>query len=202
MKITAAVVHERGGAFAVEEVDLCDPRADELLVEVVASGMCATDMHGRDAYYPTKYPKVFGHEGAGIVRAVGCGVTQIQARRPRGDVLSVVRRMPELPSAQAKLLPARLRPEDERHPRRRLDTASRKTASRSTAPSSSNPRSALTHRQRALRGEGAQRRAARTAWPARLRRPDRRRRGAQCDEAASRATASPCSASARSDYRA
>ena len=71
MKITAAVVHERGGPFAIETLDLCDPRADELLVEVIACGMCATDLHGRDGYYPTKYPKVFGHEGAGIVRAVG-----------------------------------------------------------------------------------------------------------------------------------
>ena len=71
MQITAAVVRERSGAFQIEQIDLCDPRADELLVEVVASGMCATDLHGRDAYYPTQFPKVFGHEGAGIVRAVG-----------------------------------------------------------------------------------------------------------------------------------
>ena len=40
--------------------------------------MCATDMHGRDAYYPTKFPKVFGHEGAGVVRAVGSGVTKFK----------------------------------------------------------------------------------------------------------------------------
>jgi aryl-alcohol dehydrogenase len=78
MKITAAVVHERSGPFNVEQVDLCDPRADELLVEVIASGMCATDMHGRDAYYPTIFPKVFGHEGAGVVRAVGSGVTKFK----------------------------------------------------------------------------------------------------------------------------
>ena len=39
MKITAAVVHERSGPFSIEQIDLCDPRADELLVEVVASGM-------------------------------------------------------------------------------------------------------------------------------------------------------------------
>ena len=71
MKITAALVHERSGPFTIEQLDLCDPREDELLVEVVASGMCATDLPGRDAYYPTKFPKVFGHEGAGIVRAVG-----------------------------------------------------------------------------------------------------------------------------------
>ena len=78
MKITAAVVHERSGPFHVEELDLCDPRSDELLVQVVASGMCATDLHGRDAYYPTKFPKVFGHEGAGIVRAVGNAVTSFK----------------------------------------------------------------------------------------------------------------------------
>lgn len=75
MKITAAVVYERSGPFTVEQVDLCDPRADELLVEVAASGMCATDLHGRDAYYGARFPKIFGHEGAGIVRAVGTGVT-------------------------------------------------------------------------------------------------------------------------------
>jgi aryl-alcohol dehydrogenase len=75
MKITAAVVRERSGAFNIEQLDLCDPRADELLVEVVASGMCQTDLHGRDGYYATPYPAVFGHEGAGIVRAVGRGVT-------------------------------------------------------------------------------------------------------------------------------
>jgi aryl-alcohol dehydrogenase len=78
MKITAAVVREKGGAFGIEELDLCDPRADELLVEVVASGMCATDLHGRDAFYPTKFPKVFGHEGAGIVRAVGSDVSKFK----------------------------------------------------------------------------------------------------------------------------
>ena len=78
MKITAAVVRERGGAFEIDELDLCDPRSDELLVEVKASGMCATDLHGRDAYYPTKFPKVFGHEGAGIVRATGSGVTHFK----------------------------------------------------------------------------------------------------------------------------
>jgi aryl-alcohol dehydrogenase len=78
MKITAAVVREAGAAFAIEEIDLCDPRPDELLVEVAASGMCATDLHGRDAYYPTRFPKVFGHEGAGIVQAVGSAVTKFR----------------------------------------------------------------------------------------------------------------------------
>ncbi len=79
MRITAAVVNERSGPFVIEELDLCDPRDDELLVEVAASGMCATDLHGRDAYYPTKFPKVFGHEGAGIVRATGRAVKNFKS---------------------------------------------------------------------------------------------------------------------------
>jgi len=78
VKITAAVVFEKNGPFTIEQLDLCDPRADELLVEVVASGICATDLHGRDAYYPTLFPKVFGHEGAGVVRATGHAVTQFK----------------------------------------------------------------------------------------------------------------------------
>jgi aryl-alcohol dehydrogenase len=90
MKITAAVVHERSGPFSIEQLDLCDPRADELLIEVVASGMCATDLHGRDAYYSTKFPKVFGHEGAGVVRAVGSAVTKIGRASCRERVLTSV----------------------------------------------------------------------------------------------------------------
>jgi len=79
MQITAAVVRSRSGDFQIETLDLCDPRADELLVEVVASGMCATDLHGRDGYFPTMpYPAVFGHEGAGVVRAIGSGVTKFK----------------------------------------------------------------------------------------------------------------------------
>ncbi len=78
MKITAAVVRQRAGDFAIEQLDLCEPRADELLVEVVASGMCQTDLHGRDGYYDTPYPAVFGHEGVGIVRATGQGVTKFK----------------------------------------------------------------------------------------------------------------------------
>ena len=85
MKITAAIVRERSGPFAIEQLDLADPRADELLVEVVASGMCATDLHARDGYYPTvRYPAVFGHEGAGIVRAVG---SEVSAFKPGDQVV-------------------------------------------------------------------------------------------------------------------
>jgi aryl-alcohol dehydrogenase len=74
MKITAAVVHERAGPFVIDRIELQDPRPDELLVRIAASGMCQTDLHGRDGYYGTPFPAVFGHEGAGVVMAVGSAV--------------------------------------------------------------------------------------------------------------------------------
>jgi aryl-alcohol dehydrogenase len=76
MQITAAVARERFGAFSIEDLELTDPRPDELLVQIVASGMCQTDQHGRDGYYNTPLPAVFGHEGAGIVATVGKDVTK------------------------------------------------------------------------------------------------------------------------------
>ena len=74
MQIKAAVVSERSGPFVIEAVELCEPRADELIVRVVATGMCQTDLHGRDGYYANPLPGVFGHEGAGVVHAVGSAV--------------------------------------------------------------------------------------------------------------------------------
>ncbi|TMJ27708.1 MAG: NAD(P)-dependent alcohol dehydrogenase [Alphaproteobacteria bacterium] len=76
MQITAALARERFGPFSIERLTLCEPRADELLVKIVASGMCQTDQHGRDGYYNTPLPAVFGHEGAGVVEAVGNAVTR------------------------------------------------------------------------------------------------------------------------------
>lgn len=78
MQITAAVARERFGPFSIEPVDLTEPRADELLVRIVASGMCQTDQHGRDGYYNTPLPAVFGHEGAGVVQSVGRGITKFK----------------------------------------------------------------------------------------------------------------------------
>ena len=99
MKITAAVVYERSGPFTIEQVDLCDPRAGELLVEVAASGMCATDLHGRDAYYGARFPKIFGHEGAGIVRAAGAGVTDF---KPGDHVVMAYPFCGECPNCRSK----------------------------------------------------------------------------------------------------
>jgi aryl-alcohol dehydrogenase len=79
MQVKAAVVRERSGPFVIETLDLCAPRPDELIVRVVASGMCQTDLHGRDGYYASPYPGVYGHEGAGIVHAVGEAVVSFAA---------------------------------------------------------------------------------------------------------------------------
>ena len=75
MQITAAVVSQKSAPFVIDTLELTAPRADEVVVRVVASGMCQTDLHGRDQYFAvTKYPAVFGHEGAGVVHAVGSAV--------------------------------------------------------------------------------------------------------------------------------
>ncbi len=72
---TAAVLHELNGQFLLQEVELDDPRSDEILVRIEASGVCHTDMMARGMLQP---PMVLGHEGTGIVEAIGSGVTRIK----------------------------------------------------------------------------------------------------------------------------
>jgi aryl-alcohol dehydrogenase len=92
MKITAAVVPVRSAPFEIETFDLTAPLADEVLVGVVASGMCHTDLHARDGYFPNlPYQVVCGHEGAGIVEQVGAAVDDLAPGDP--DLVSMVRRM-------------------------------------------------------------------------------------------------------------
>jgi aryl-alcohol dehydrogenase len=77
VKIQAAVVRERG-SFQLESLDLAEPIADEVLVEMVATGMCHTDLAVRDQHIPLPLPAVLGHEGAGIVARVGPNVTKVK----------------------------------------------------------------------------------------------------------------------------
>lgn len=76
--VTAAVVRRKGGPFNIETLQLEAPRADEIVVRIVATGMCHTDMVVRDQVYPVPQPIVLGHEGAGIVESVGAVVTKVQ----------------------------------------------------------------------------------------------------------------------------
>jgi len=78
MKIKAAVVREAGKPFVFEEVELDEPRDDEVLVKIVSSGLCHTDLAGSMQYLGNPLPIVLGHEGAGIVEKVGSKVTKVK----------------------------------------------------------------------------------------------------------------------------
>jgi len=70
-----AICHGHERPFTLEAVELDDLRPDELLVRIVACGICHTDLAVRDGQLPVPLPAVLGHEGAGIVEAVGSAVT-------------------------------------------------------------------------------------------------------------------------------
>ncbi|GAB2895694.1 NAD(P)-dependent alcohol dehydrogenase [Neomicrococcus lactis] len=74
MKTRAAVATAPGTDLEIRELELDEPRADELQVKIVASGICHTDAIIRDQWYPVPLPVVLGHEGAGIVEKVGAEV--------------------------------------------------------------------------------------------------------------------------------
>ena len=78
MKTRAAVAMEAGKPLEIMEVDLDGPRAGEVLVEIMATGICHTDEFTLSGADPEgMFPAILGHEGAGIVREVGAGVTSV-----------------------------------------------------------------------------------------------------------------------------
>jgi S-(hydroxymethyl)glutathione dehydrogenase/alcohol dehydrogenase len=79
MKMRAAVLEEFGEPLVVQEVDLIDPKEGEALVRLVACGVCHTDIYTASGVDPSGYsPTVLGHEGAGVVEAVGPGVKDLE----------------------------------------------------------------------------------------------------------------------------
>ena len=78
------MVERKGGPFALRELEHGPLRADEVLVRVAASGICHTDLICRDQWLPVPLPAVLGHEGAGVVEAVGADVTEFAAGDPVG----------------------------------------------------------------------------------------------------------------------
>jgi len=76
----AAVVEKFRAPLSVREVSVPTPRSGEVLVEIVASGVCHTDLHAAEGDWPVKPIPPFtpGHEGAGIVVALGAGVTHLK----------------------------------------------------------------------------------------------------------------------------
>lgn len=93
MRSRAAILHDMGQQWSVEEFELDPPKAGEVLVEMAAAGLCHSDEHVRNgdmstsndlmqAYgLPSMFPLIGGHEGAGVVLEVGAGVTEFA----RGD---------------------------------------------------------------------------------------------------------------------
>lgn len=78
MRIRAAVLEQFGEPLSVQEVELAEPRAGEALVRLVACGVCHTDLYTASGADPSGYaPAVLGHEGAGVVEAVGPDVRLI-----------------------------------------------------------------------------------------------------------------------------
>jgi len=70
MKARAAIVRAAGGPFAIEQIDVAEPRGTEVRVRIVGVGMCHTDLTARDGFLGPR-PIVLGHEGSGVIEAVG-----------------------------------------------------------------------------------------------------------------------------------
>ncbi|QIG42192.1 NAD(P)-dependent alcohol dehydrogenase [Nocardioides anomalus] len=79
MQTRAAVVEAQGQPFTLSDVELEEPRADEVLVRMVATGLCHTDLTMGSFLPPEMFPNVFGHEGAGVVERVGADVAGLEA---------------------------------------------------------------------------------------------------------------------------
>jgi S-(hydroxymethyl)glutathione dehydrogenase / alcohol dehydrogenase len=87
VRIRAAVLERFGEPLVVQEIDLAEPKVGEVLVRLVACGVCHTDLYTASGADPTGYaPCVLGHEGAGVVEAVGDGVTLV---RPGDHVVTL-----------------------------------------------------------------------------------------------------------------
>lgn len=77
MDVKAAVVSAPGANFVIDTLTIGEPQANEVLVEIAGVGLCHTDLVFRDGFAPVPLPMVFGHEGAGIVRAIGSDVSDV-----------------------------------------------------------------------------------------------------------------------------
>jgi S-(hydroxymethyl)glutathione dehydrogenase / alcohol dehydrogenase len=83
----AAVLNTIPGALEIEELSIDKPRSREVLVRTAHSGLCHSDLHFLDGVWPGVTPMVMGHEGAGVVEAVGADVTHV---RPGDHVIACV----------------------------------------------------------------------------------------------------------------
>jgi len=78
MKTRAAILRDVHQPFEIVELDLDEPKAGEVLIRFTAAGLCHSDEHLRHGDIVPRFPIVGGHEGAGVIEAVGPGVTRLQ----------------------------------------------------------------------------------------------------------------------------
>ena len=178
MKMRAAVLEEFGAPLAVQEVELAEPRAGEVLVRLVACGVCHTDLYTASGADPSGYaPAVLGHEGAGVVEKVGPDVTSLAPGRPRRHpLLPPVRRVRPLRRPADQPLPGDPRGAEQGPPAGRHDPALPRRRGRAPLHGLLDLR--RVHGDAGDRaGQGQPRGAARPRLPVRLRPLHRARRG-------------------------
>ena len=78
MQMQAAVLNEFNTPFQIDTVDLAPPQAGEVLIKMAAAGVCHSDWHVVEGFSYFPLPIICGHEGAGVVEAIGEGVTRVQ----------------------------------------------------------------------------------------------------------------------------
>ena len=79
MKSRAAVLYGEGQEFKLEEIEVDDPKENEVLVHLAATGLCHSDYHMVTGELgPLHFPMIGGHEGAGVIEKVGPGVTRFK----------------------------------------------------------------------------------------------------------------------------
>ena len=88
MKSRAAVLFEAGQKLEVREVDVQDPGPGEVRIQMVAGGVCHSDLHVMTGHLNAPLPAILGHEGAGVVSDVGAGVTSFSVLGPAPAAMS------------------------------------------------------------------------------------------------------------------
>ena len=209
MKTRAAILRERNQPWSVEEIELDPPKAGEVLVKMVASGMCHSDEHlltGDLMGASPEPPMIGGHEGSGVILEVGEGVRTARAGRPRRCSVSF-RRVGDASAVPWAVEPLRQhgRPRDRlpSSPMARSAPRRRWPRPRSDVPARHVRRAH--RRQRVERASRSTRTGRSTGVPARLRRRDRVGLRGRTPPTCSRATTSPSSGSggsAPTPYRA
>ena len=94
IRIRAAVLDRLGVPSRLEELDLAEPRAGEIRIRMLASGVCHSDLHVRDGEWDRPGPIVMGHEGAGVVEALGPGVNEAETGLAIGRLVALAWTIP------------------------------------------------------------------------------------------------------------